>query len=84
MNSPSGPSLRLELQLVSHDDVAGVEPLHIPIEWMRFCYSCNREAIFVANHECVFGLIGRCTHCGDERVSPFTRTISESAWEALS
>jgi hypothetical protein len=84
VNSPSGPSLRLELQQVAPDDVAGVETLNIPIEFMRFCYACNRESIFVANHECQVGLIGRCSNCGDERIAPFTRTIGESAWEALS
>jgi hypothetical protein len=84
VNSPSGPSLRLEMQQVPPDDVAGVEPLQIPIEFMRFCYACNREAIFVANHECPHGLIGRCSHCGDERIAPFTRTISEAKWEAMS
>jgi hypothetical protein len=58
--------------------------LNPPVEWMRFCYGCNTEAMFVADRVCASGLVGRCSHCGDERIAAFTRMNSEaSAWEAL-
>lgn len=82
MSSPHTPSLRLELQQVQPEAAAGVELLSCAIEWMRFCYSCNRESIFVANRQCASGLIGRCSQCDDERIVPFTRTTLE-AWESL-
>jgi hypothetical protein len=83
MNSPSVPSLRVELQQVSPSDVAGIEPLHIPVEWMRYCVVCESEQCFVAHERCANGLICSCSKCGDRRVVSFTRTNSHAGkWEA--
>ncbi len=49
------------------------------VEWMRFCYSCNGLHLFIADRECFDGLIGRCSHCSDERIAAFTRVNSEVA-----
>ena len=54
-----------------------VAKLAVPVEWMRFCWQCDSEQRFVADRVCVSGLLGCCTHCGDERIAPFTRMNSE-------
>jgi hypothetical protein len=51
--------------------------LAVPVEWMRFCFVCDSEQIFVAGWECERGLVGCCLGCGDERIAPFTRMTSE-------
>lgn len=48
-----------------------------PVEWMRFCFTCESEQRFVADRDCPYGLVGCCTHCGDQRIAPFTRANSE-------
>lgn len=53
--------------------------LELPIEWMRFCYVCNSDKLFVAYGVCSSGLVGCCLGCGDERIAPFTRVNSEVA-----
>lgn len=53
--------------------------LDVPIEWMRFCYVCDGDKPFVAYGVCSNGLVGTCSGCGDERVTPFTRVNSEVA-----
>lgn len=78
--------LRAELsQLSSSNSIRGVDPLEIPIEWMRFCPRCNSDQRFVANRIFYAGLIGKCVNCGEERIAPFTRTTAKNAdhWESL-
>lgn len=83
MNSLQIPSLRLEVQQVQDENCCGIEPLLIPVEFMRFCYSCNAEHLFVARLRCASGLIGCCSNCGDERIAFFTRSEGETGtWEA--
>lgn len=48
--------------------------LGVPVEWMRFCTTCDSEQRFVADRECSYGLVGSCANCGEERVVPFSRT----------
>jgi hypothetical protein len=83
MNSPLIPSLRMELQqLPPRDEVGGIEPLYIPVEWMRYCEMCESEQCFVARERCATGLICRCSKCGDERIAPFSRSNSVAVvWE---
>lgn len=84
MISPQAPSLRLELQMQQvPPNPAGFEPLHVPVEWMRYCDVCDLERIFVANTHCGHGLIAKCSHCGDERLAPFTRANSDVEWKEL-
>lgn len=56
-----------------------VVQLDCPVEWMRFCFTCESEQRFIADRECMYGLVGRCSHCGEERIAPFTRANSEVA-----
>ena len=53
--------------------------LTIPVQYMRFCFKCDSEQIFVAAWECETGLVGCCLGCGDERIAPFTRTTTAGA-----
>jgi len=77
------PSLRLELQQVPTEArIAGVAPLDTPVEFMRYCYACDSDQLFIADRSCLTGLVGRCK-CGDERIVPFTRTNSAPGWEEL-
>lgn len=77
-----------QLEIVERDDDLLPEPPSHPInplpeamyvEWMRHCEISGQEEKFVANRVCVSGLIGECTHCGEERIAPFTRGNSEAA-----
>lgn len=54
-------------------------PLETQIEFMRFCEKCDCEQIFTAVLECQSGHVGCCQGCGDERLIPFSRSISEVA-----
>lgn len=56
----------------------GVAVLEIPIEWMRWCESCDSEQRFVAGWICDAGLVGCCAVCGAESVARFTRVNSEA------
>ncbi len=51
-----------------------IQPLSVLVEWQRVCELSGREEKFVADRVCYFGFIGECTHCGEERIAPFTRT----------
>lgn len=51
-----------------------IELLPTSVEWQRECEVSGVEEKFVATKSCVFGLIGECTHCGEERIAPFTHT----------
>jgi len=53
-------------------------PLQTRVEFMEFCAHCDSEQIFVAAWDCQAGLVGCCIGCGDERIAPFTRAISEA------
>lgn len=55
-----------------------VAVLERPVEWMRYCEPCDGEKRFVAEIECVSGLIGYCANCGEEGFAPFTRAIGET------
>jgi len=57
-----------------------VATLPVPVEWMRYCLTCESEQRFVAGWEFdSYGLVGFCSGCGEERIAPFTRTIGEAA-----
>jgi hypothetical protein len=66
MPSPALPS----------DAPATVLPLSTEIT--LFCEICCECMRFLVTRECAYGLVGTCSSCGDERVSPFTRTPSDS------
>jgi len=53
--------------------------LATPVEWPRFCSKCSAEKNFIADRGCIYGLIGECSACGDERIAPYTRANSEAA-----
>lgn len=61
---------------VAIEDVTNM-PLDVPIEWMRFCYVCNGDHLFIADRVCNSGLVGTCSNCKDERIAAFTRVNSE-------
>jgi len=46
---------------------------------MRWCINCGGEKVFVEIFEFDGGRMGVCLGCGEERVEPFTRTVSEVA-----
>jgi hypothetical protein len=73
------PVLRQELQQVP-PVVVGIEEMHIPVEWMRYCEECDAERRFVASERCSIGLIAACTKCGDKRLVRFSR-INTDPWE---
>jgi len=77
MNSP--PDTAFPPVSVPIEDVVDVAVLDVPVEWIRFCYGCNSDQLFVADRVCFSGLVGRCSGCGDERIAPFTRVNSEVA-----
>jgi len=56
-----------------------VQALAVPVEWMRYCPVCDAERAFYADHRNFYGLVGRCTRCGDARVLRVTREESEAA-----
>jgi len=63
------------------DDDLLPEPPNFPIghllvivEWSRICQISGKEEKFIADRWCKYGFIGECTHCGEERIAPFTRT----------
>ena len=53
--------------------VASLVVLPVPVEWMRFCPTCERETRFVAEIECDLGLYAHCSSCGEDLIAPFTR-----------
>jgi len=71
--------LRLELQQVP-PTLIGIEEMHIPVEWMRYCEECDAERRFVARERCSAGLIATCATCGDNRLVRFSR-MSTDPWE---
>jgi hypothetical protein len=72
------PRLRQELAQLPPKD-AGIELLATPVEWMRYCSSCDRERKFCADRQTKTGLLGYCTGCGTQGHAPFTRM----QWEEL-
>lgn len=56
-----------------------VAELDVAVEFMRYCRACDQETPFVADRECMAGLIGRCSRCSTEALTPFTRTTSAAA-----
>jgi hypothetical protein len=56
----------------------GVESLHIPIEWMRYCEVCQSDRRFVAYRRCDSGLIACCSKCGDERIAYLSRSEGQT------
>lgn len=46
---------------------------------MRWCIRCGGEEVFIEVYEFEGGRVGVCLGCGDERVIPFSRTMSEVA-----
>lgn len=53
--------------------------LDVPVEWMRFCPSCESVQRFVADREAAIGLVGSCSGCGAELFAPFSRATSDAA-----
>ena len=51
--------------------------LEVPTEVILWCEICLDRKTFLVDRECVFGLVGTCAKCGDERVAPFSRATSE-------
>lgn len=51
--------------------------LDVPVEWDRYCPTCEHERHFRAEKFCVRGLIARCSVCQEEIVARFTRTTAE-------
>jgi len=51
--------------------------LDCPVEWQRYCFVCDSEQRFVADRECLYGLVGCCSKCKAKRIAPFTRMNSE-------
>ncbi len=49
------------------------------VSWPRQCEISGKEETFEADRECCYGFIGECTHCGEERIAPFTRANSEAS-----
>lgn len=60
------------------------QPLHPPPRYddaepfqdMKYCELSDRKEKVVAVREIETGRVEECTHCGEERISPFTRTHS--------
>lgn len=57
---------------------AVVAILDPPIEDMRYCEQCDGVTRCVAEVLCGSGHVFYCTRCGDERIAPYTREISEA------
>jgi hypothetical protein len=55
----------------------GAAVLNFAVEWMRFCPVCQKQTRFIGQIELENGLLGICASCGDERVAPYTRMVSE-------
>ncbi len=53
--------------------------LETRVEFMTHCLVCERDQPFIAEWECMTGLVGCCIGCGTPRIAPFTRAISEVA-----
>ena len=91
MNSPidislfrvPAPAIHSDAGSISaRNDAVGAPFLNRPVEWMRYCVACDGEHLFVADRVCASGLVGRCSRCGDELVTRFSRMQSD-AWEPL-
>lgn len=48
-----------------------------PKEFPHACYPCGRETTWLAQYEFVGGWWSICLGCGEERLVPYTRTVSE-------
>lgn len=53
--------------------------LEVPVQFNRYCYSCDCESLFVAGWETPWGLLAYCVSCGAERMVEWTRTTGEAA-----
>jgi hypothetical protein len=92
MNPHLTPDVPFELRLALQQippatQPSGLEVLHIPVEWMRYCEVCDSEQCFIARWRCESGLVCQCTRCSDTRVAPYTRTDGgindpNEPWEA--
>ena len=60
-------------------DLPPIFDLPTKVEFMRWCEVCEQVERFVAAWECMYGLVGCCLGCGDERVLLWSRTNSEVA-----
>jgi DNA-directed RNA polymerase subunit RPC12/RpoP len=43
--------------------------LDVPIDLPADCPHCGERRLFRAERECVWGLIAKCTECGEERIA---------------
>jgi len=78
-----GPECDSIIDRHPYEQMYAVEPMAIPVEWMRYCEICDRERCFIARFRAERGFVARCTSCGTLRLAPYTRTNSDStAWEA--
>lgn len=53
--------------------------LEVPRQWMRYCWRCESDEMFIAGWECELGLVGYCLGCSEESIAPFTRSTTEAA-----
>ncbi len=76
-----GVSAGLESGVMYEGGIATLEvlPLDVPVEMTRFCDRCECEQRFVVDRECMYGRVGTCAGCGEEKLIPFTRATSEAA-----
>ena len=52
-----------------------------PIEFNRYCENCEEERCFVAEFDCLLGLIAQCPGCEEIVIVRWTHTPSDMAWE---
>ena len=53
----------------------GFALLEVPIQFNKYCYSCDSEQLFIAAWEVECGLLAYCVGCGAERCVEFSRTV---------
>jgi len=51
-----------------------IATLNPTVEWQRECEVSGTKEKFIAYKQCELGLIGCCTHCGEERIAQYTHT----------
>lgn len=78
MNSPT-EAMVLVGGVEAAISLGGIAVLDPPIVLDKFCPECGEDTRFVIEFRFANGLFGTCTRCGQERVAPFTRAISEVA-----
>jgi len=57
-----------ELQIPADFLFAHFFLLDAPVELATDCAHCGERRLFRGDRECVWGLIAKCTECGEERI----------------